>query len=46
MSDQKPSIQGTALEALYQNIKQSSTWKQPLFTVGQSTYFPQKATQG
>lgn len=46
MSGQKPSTEGTALEALYQNIKYSSTWKQPPFTVGQSTHFPQKATQG
>lgn len=46
MSGQKTNIEGTALEVLYQSIKYPSTWKQPLFTVGQSTYFPQKATQG
>lgn len=46
MSGQKPSIYRRALEASYQNLQYPSTWKQPLFTVGQSTYFPQKATQG
>lgn len=46
MLGQKTSIEGTTLEVLYQNIKYPSTWKQPLFTVGQSTYFSQKVTQG
>lgn len=45
MSGKKTSIDRTALAVLYQNIKYPSTWKQPLFTVGQSIYFPQKATQ-
>lgn len=43
MSDQKASIQGTALESLYQNIRYPSTWKQPLFTVSQPTHFPSES---
>lgn len=45
MLGQKPSIYETALETSYQNNKYPSTWKQPFFTVSQSTYFPQKAIQ-